>query len=268
MPLSQLVPGLNFCRDTSETELLSPSPMPGIREPAHQMIAQVTDELKYTTYRVNLTTEGAILHADPNVVKTVIDCLESRHDLTHQTLTLPPGTAGTRSKSSSPTNPRLPSDGFKVEVDSYEPFIHLLNKVVDGANQCISASHLGGLRFHRFWNEAKGRYGYAQGLKPDCVGIIGELPTGTKDLDLSWKDIEVTIESKMTVPQMVHQSALYTRFCLLNNLRRFFAFGIGLHITTLDVYVFVFHRSGFSSSPPLKLTTEEGFQAVRRLPFE
>jgi hypothetical protein len=37
------------------------------------MIARVTDELKNATYRVDLTTEGAILHTDPNTVKAVID---------------------------------------------------------------------------------------------------------------------------------------------------------------------------------------------------
>jgi hypothetical protein len=124
----------------------------------------------------------------------------------------------------------------------------------------MSTSHLSGLRFHHFGNEAKERYGRAMGLKPDSVGIIGKLPTGTDDSELSWEDVEVIVESKRTVRQMVQQSGMYTRLCLLNNLRRFFALGIGLHFTTLDVYVFVFHRSGFSSSCPLKLTTEEGFR--------
>jgi Fungal protein kinase len=221
------------------------------------MIARVTDELKNATYRVDLTAEGAILHTDPNTVKAVIDCLESHHKLTHETLKLPLGTANPRSKSSA-TNPRFPSDGFKDEDDSYEPLVHLLNKVIDAANQCMSASHLSGLRFHHF---GKG-YGIVKGLELDGVGIIGELPTGTEEL--SWEDIEVIVESKRTVRQMVHQSGMYTRFCLLNNLRRFFALGIGLHFTTSDVYVFVFHRSGFSSSRPLKLTTEEGFTGLVR----
>ncbi|KAI0269007.1 hypothetical protein BGY98DRAFT_315765 [Russula aff. rugulosa BPL654] len=63
---------------------------------------------------------------------------------------------------------------------------------------------------------------------------------------------------------MVQQSGMYTRFCLLNNQRRFFSFGIGLQFTTLDIYIFVSHRSGFSSSRPLKLTTEEGFKGLVR----
>jgi hypothetical protein len=258
-----LIPGSNFYHDSSAAESPSPSSMPGSQErlpqPVYQMIAQVTDELKNATYKVDLTAEGAILHADPNIVKAVIDHLESHHRLTHGTLKLPPGTANPRSKSSA-TNPRLPSDGFEDEDDSYEPLVHLLNKVIDAANQNMSASHLSGLRFHHFRNEVKGRYGFAKGLKPDGVGIIGELPTGTENSELSWEDIEVIVESKRTVRQMVQQSGMYTRFCLLNNLRRFFALGIGLHFTTLDVYVFAFHRSGFSSSRPLKLTTEEGFR--------
>jgi hypothetical protein len=87
----------------------------------------------------------------------------------------------------------------------------------------MSASHLSGLRFHHFGKEVKGRYGCAKGLKPDGVGIIGELPTGTEDSELSWEDIEVIVESKRTVRQMVQKSGMYTRFCLLNNLRRFLA---------------------------------------------
>jgi hypothetical protein len=208
-------------------------------QPVYRVIARVTDELKYSTYRVDLTAEGAILHSDPNIVKAVIDCLESRHKLTHGTLKLPPGTANPRSKSSV-TNPRLPSDGFKDEDDSYEPLVHLLNKVIDAANQCMPASHLSGLRFHDFGKEVKGRYGRVKGLKPDSVGIIGELPTGTEDTELSWEDIEVIVESKRSVWQTAQQSGMYTRLCLLKNLRRFFALGIGLHFTTLDLYVFVF----------------------------
>ncbi|KAF8486618.1 hypothetical protein F5888DRAFT_206999 [Russula emetica] len=191
------IPGSNFYHDTGAAESPSPSSMSGSQErlpqPVYQMIAQVTDELKNATYRVDLTAEGAILHADPNIVKAVIDHLESRHKLTHGTLKLPPGTANPRSKSSA-TDPRLPSDGFEDEDDSYEPLVHLLNKVIDAANQCMSASHLSGLRFHHFGNEVKGRYGFAKGLKPDGVGIIGELPTGTENSELSWEVIEVIVE--------------------------------------------------------------------------
>jgi hypothetical protein len=263
--------GLDFYHNSSAADSESASPSrastPGIQEhlhrPVYQMMARVTDELKNATYRVDLTTDGAILHADPNIVESVIDCLASRHNLTHGTLQLPPGTADPGSTSSA-TNPRLPSDGFKDEVDSYEPLVHLLNKIINVANQCISASHLSGLGFHHFGKEAKARYGCAKCLKPDGVGIIGELPTGAEDSDLSWEDIEVIVESKRTVRQMVQQSGMYTRFCLLNNQRRFFSFGIGLQFTTLDIYIFVSHRSGFSSSRPLKLTTEEGFKGLVR----
>jgi hypothetical protein len=249
MPFSQpdsqpyiQIPGLDPYHDSSADELLSNSSMPGSQKhlprPVYQMRARVIDELKNATYRVDLTAERAILHADPNIVKAVIDCLESRHDLTHiTTLKLPPGIANPRNESSA-TNPRLPSDGFEDEDDSYEPLVHLLNKVINAAGQCMSTSHLSGLRFHHFGNEAKGKYGRAEGLTPDGIGIIGELRTGMEDSELSWEDIEVIVESKRTVRQMVQQSGMYTRFCLLNNQRRFFALGIGLHFTTLDVYVF------------------------------
>jgi hypothetical protein len=155
MPLSHpgseprtLIPDLTFHDDSCATESPSPSPIPGSQErlpqPEYQMIARVPDELKNATHRADLTAEGAILHTDPNTVKAVIDCLESHHKLTHETLKLPPGTANPRSKSSA-TNPRFPSDGFKDEDDSYEPLVHLLNKVIDAANQCMSASYLSGL---------------------------------------------------------------------------------------------------------------------------
>ena len=262
-----LNPGPAFYRDICAVESPSLSSMPGSQEPlpqhVHQMIARVTDELKNATYRVDLTAQGSILHVDANTVKAVIDCLESRHDLTHEKLKLPPGTANPKSRSSA-INPRLPSGGYKDENDSYEPLVHLLNKVIDAADQCTSlaASYLRGLRFHHFGREVEERYGSSKGIKPDGVGIIGTLPTGTKAL--SWENIKVIVESKRTVTQIVQQSGMYMCSCLLNDQKRFFALGIGLHFTTLDAYVFVFHRSGLSSSRPLKLTTEEGFKGLVR----
>ena len=228
MPISQCnsepcyIPILasNFHYNFGAAETPSPSAILGTQEhlpqPVNQMIARVTDELKDATYKVDLTARGAILYADPNIVNAVIDCLQSYHNISHGTLNLPPGTANPRSKSSA-TDPRLPSDGFEDENDSYEPFVHLLNKIIDAANQCVSASHLSGLQFHQFGKELKGRYGCAKGLGPDGVGIIGELPTGTEGSELSWEDIEVIVESKRTVRQMVQQSGMHTQFCLLNN---------------------------------------------------
>ena len=58
----------------------------------------------------------------------------------------------------------------------------------------------------------KERYCCARGFKPDGVGIIGDLPIGMKDSELSWEDIEVIVESKRTVRKMVQQSGMYTVF--------------------------------------------------------
>ncbi|KAF8488604.1 hypothetical protein F5888DRAFT_1595076, partial [Russula emetica] len=90
--------------------------------------------------------------------------------------------------------------------------------------------------------------GSHKGLKPDGVGIIGELSTGTKETakgpELSWEQIEFSVESKASIRDMVRQSGTYARCCLLSNQRRFFALGIGFHYKKLEAYVFVFHRSG------------------------
>ena len=116
-----LIPGLTFYRDARASATESPSTplmlysQERLPRPGDQMMARVTDELKNVTYRVDLTAEGAILHMDPNTVKAVIDCLESHHKLTHETLKLPPGTANPRSKSSS-TDPRLPSDALRTKM--------------------------------------------------------------------------------------------------------------------------------------------------------
>lgn len=228
--------------------------MPGSQEPRLQskMKALVKEELKHAAFFADLTGEGAILHANPDTVETVIRRMES----TFRRLT--------SGGNSSPTDPRLPSNGrdFKHENQTYDPLVHLLNKIVDAANQSMSPSQLKGLRFHCFGKEVKGIYGSDKSLKPDGVGIIGELPMKTKEL--SWGGIEVVIESKRSVSEMVSQCGTYARCLLVDNLRRFFALGIGFHFTTLDVYVFIFHRSGLSSSRPLKLTTEEGFVGLVR----
>jgi hypothetical protein len=48
----------------------------------------------------------------------------------------------------------------------------------------------------------------------------------------------------------------------LSNQRCFFSLGIGFHYKKWEAYVFIFHRSGLSSSPPLKLTTVEGLKGL------
>jgi hypothetical protein len=150
------------------------------------------------------------------------------------------------------------------EPQSHDPLAHLLNQIIDAANRYVPQSQLSGLRFHRFGGEVKEIYGSHRSLKldPDGVGIIDELSTRTeepadseeptKKPQLSWDQIEIIVKSKASVRYMVRQSGTYARCCL----------GIGFHYRKSEAYVFVFHRSGPSSSRQLKVTTDEGFKGL------
>jgi Fungal protein kinase len=211
------------------------------------------DELKGRTYFVDLTAEDGILHADPTIVASVTNSLSTTLG------------ALTSAGASSATDPRLPAGGFSTEIPSYEPVTHLINKVIDTAKPYILQSHLSGLRFHPFGREVKEIYGSHKRLKPDGVGIIGDLPIETNEAKkpvLSWEQVEVAFESKGSVKDMVRQSATYARCCALSNQRRFFSLGIGFHFRKLEAYFFAFHRAGLSSSRPLKVTTSEGFKGL------
>ena len=225
-----------------------------------KMKALIEEELKGATYYVDLTAGDGILHGDPRTVEAVIYSLRT----TFQALT--------SGGHSSTTEPRFPVNGFLHECQSYEPFAHLLNKIIDTASRRMRRSQLSGLHFHPFRGEVKETYGSHKGLKPDGVGIIGELSTKTKkhtkksakEPEFSWEQIEVNVESKASVRNMIRQSGTYARFCLSGNQRSFFSLGIGFHYKKLEAYVLVFHRSGLSSSRPLKLTTSEGFKGLVR----
>ena len=222
-----------------------------------------SDELKYATYFVDLTEKDRILYADPRIVDTVITDLQA----TFQTLT-----SGGNSESSA-ANPRLPETSFFCETEPYEPLSHLLNKIIDTASPYISQSHLRGLRFHPFGGEVNEIYGCQRRLKPDGVGIIGDLPRPKEPTDetarrglrkrvISWNQIEVVFESKANVKDMVLQSGSYARLCMLSNQRRSFSLGIGFQYKALEAYVFVFHHAGLSSSRALNISTQEGFNGL------
>jgi len=215
-------------------------------------------KLKTATYYVDMTNEDGILHADPRTVEVVINKLGT----TFQTLT--------SGGDSSATDPRFPVNGFLHRAQSYKPLAHLLNKIIDAANQYVPQSPLSGLRFHPFGEEVKETYGSHKPLKPDLVGIIGELSTGTEEVaedpakkpSLSWEQIEVNVESKGSIRDVVRQSGTYARCCVLSNRRRFFSLGIGFHYEKVEAYVFSFHPAGLSSSHPLRLGTREGFNGL------
>ena len=130
----------------------------------------------------------------------------------------------------------------------------------------------------------KDTYGSHKGLKPDGIGILDEVLTEmeevaeeppaeteelaevppAQELKLYWEQIEVTVESKATLKDMVRQSGTYARCCILSNQRCFFTLGIGFLYNKLEAYIFAFHRSGLSSSRPLNLKTAEGFKGLVR----
>lgn len=165
------------------------------------------DELKGATYQVDLTAEGAFFHVDTEIVQAVLNRLRSDHNLTAETLT----TGG----HSSPANPRLPRDGFGSKSDSYDPLVHLLNKIIAATYERMG-SYLSDLCFHCFGKEAYAKYGRYEGLKPGAIGLIGYLPT---ERNVSWKDIEIIIGSESAAKPIVQQAATYARCCLINNLR-------------------------------------------------
>ena len=249
-----LTRGLTFYRNSCANISATPSLLQEIPEtqPQPKVKLPIEDELKDATYYVDLTTEDGILHADPRTVEAVIESLGTTFEALNS------------GGDSSATDPRLPVNGFHHQSQSYKPLIHLLNKIINTANQSMPRSQLNELRFHSF----KETYGSHKGLKPDGVGIIGELSTKAKnaaeDPELFWEQIEVNVKSSPSIKDMVRKSGTYARCCLLNNQRRFFALGIGFHYKKLEAYVFVFHRSGLSSSRPLKLTTSEGFKGLVR----
>ncbi|KAI0271218.1 hypothetical protein BGY98DRAFT_203199 [Russula aff. rugulosa BPL654] len=262
-PLVPAIPGLtppyNSTHSVSESESVTPSSQQGSQETRRQskMKALIERELKGATYYVDLTTEDGILHADSRIMEAVNDSLRATF------------LALTSGGHSSATKPRFPVNRFSRETRSYRPLVHLLNKIIDTASRYMPRSQLSELRFHPFGGEVKETlaYGSHGGLKPDGVGIIGKLSTKrkksakkpAKEPELSWGQIEVFIESKSSVKKVLRKSGTYARCSLFGNPRRFFSLGIGFDYKKMEAYVLVFHRSGLSSSRPLKLTTREGF---------
>ena len=216
--LANALPG-TFCCDT--TAIISPAPslLPVSQEARsqHETKALIEEELRDVTYQVDFTAKGGILHADPKMVQAVNNKLRATFK------------ALISGGSSSVTKPRFPGRRFTREARSYEPLVHLLNKIVDTTNRCIpqsQQSQLRGLRFLPFAGEIKEAYGSHRGLKPDGVGVVDRPQTKQKKSEksveepipkLSWGDIEVFIESKSSVKDMIRQSGTYARCCLFGN---------------------------------------------------
>jgi hypothetical protein len=221
------------------------------------------DELRDATFYVDLTGENGILRADSEIVNAVIADLGT----TFRELT--------SGGDSSETHPRLPTP-FNDETESYKPLADLLNKIIATVNSHIlSPSLLRDLRIHPFGYEINEILGSQKPLKPDVVGVIGDLPTKTSveqtagrrakkspSYDVLWKLVHLVIESKLSIRDMLRQLATYARCCLLCDQRRFFSLGIGFQYKTFELYVYAFHHAGLSSSRPLKIKTADGFKGL------
>jgi hypothetical protein len=218
-------------------------------------------KLRGATFFVDLTAQGSIFYAEPNDVHDVLSRLQQQCHITTDTLF----GGGVSSES----NPRFPPEIFNQKTHSFEPLMHLLNAILcvteetmhppaascKGPPQC----YLSCLRFHGDDIEVSGKFD--DPLKLHGLGTLGELPAGGK---IFWEDVEVTIVVSSRIDVLVQKAATHARCSLLNNKRRFFAISIGFDYSTLEVYFFVFHRSGLSSSRPLPLRTQQGFQDIAK----
>lgn len=220
-------------------------------------------ELRGATFCVDLTAQGSIFYAEPNDVRDVLSRIQQQCHLTTDALF--------GDGISSETNPCFPPQGFDQETRSFKPLVHLLNSILHvtketlrppsgvASSKGLPQCYLSRLRFHSHEVEVIDKY--ADPLKLHGLGILGELPAGKK---IFWEDVEVTIEVSSQIDALVQQAATHARCSLLNNKRRFFSTSIGFNYRTLEVFFFVFHRSGLSSSRPLPLRTQQGFQDIAK----
>jgi hypothetical protein len=110
--------------------------------------------------------------------------------------------------------------------------MHLLNKFIAISGEFLpTGSHLRELRFRQLGKGVQEKYGCANDLKPkpEGVGLLSELPTRRK---ASWD--EVFLKTQNDINEMVQQAATYARCSLLDDLRRFFALGIGFNHRSLE----------------------------------
>jgi len=220
-------------------------------------------ELRGATFCVDLTAQGSIFYAEPNDVRDVLSRIQQQCHLTTDTLF--------GDGISSESNPRFPPQGFDQETDSFKPLVHFLNAILHVTKETLRPTaevasykglpqcYLSSLRFHSHDVEVIDKYG--DPLRLHGLGILGELPAGGK---IPWEDVEVTIEVSGPIDALIQQAAIHARCSLLNNKRRFFAISIGFNHITLEAFFFVFHRSGLSSSRPLSLRTQQGFQDIAK----
>ena len=227
----------------------------------HELDGQLLNRLRSATFYVDLTAQGAIFHAEPSDVRAVLNRIQQQYHLTNDTL-LEDGI-------SSDSNLLFRPLGSDQKTHPSRRLLHLLNTIISVTKEtlhppaqpasckCLPQCYLSRLCFHSHDIEVVGNY--MDPLKPHGVGLLGGLSADGK---IFWEDVEVIVEVNDQIDALVQQAAMGARCSLLNNNRRFFAISIGFNYRTLDVYFFVFHRSGLSSSRPLSLKTQQGFQDV------
>jgi hypothetical protein len=217
------------------------------------MQAAILNELKDTTFTVDLTAHGAPLQADPEDIQEVFDHLRDNCRLTHMTLFS--GNMSTKDA------PRLPPSGFGVVSESYDPLTHLLNTIVRAANSCLAGPrYLEALHFYHHSVEMREKIDSDTHLKPDMLGLCHshtpDEPT------IPWNDVTVFIEVKSQLIEAVKRLATYAHCHLALERRRSFTIAIAICRKQLTLHFICFHRSGISASPALHLDKEDGFRSV------
>jgi hypothetical protein len=210
----------------------------------------ILHEFGRATFLVDLTAEGAPLHADLNEVQEVLNHLRHRN-ITHHTLL--------GNDDSTEGAPRLPLKGFSTELKSYGPLTHFLNIIVRTAEECLAPRYLTGLRFRLHGVEMRDTYDSLKPLKPDILGLVHSPPDQQK---ISWNDVVITIEVKKNELELIQQSSTYARCYLAADRRRSFSITIAIDHNKLRFRFLVFHRSGMSSSHEISLHSEAGFQSI------
>jgi hypothetical protein len=231
-----------------------PAGSPTSSQPEAEMKDKIPREFECVTFVDDLTAQGAPLQADPNDVQRVLDHLRDNCELTHVTLF--------SDGNSTAEDPRLPFNGFTVETGSYEPFAHLLNRIVHSANLClISPRYLEALRFYPSGSEILEKLDSGKPLKPDILGLLRSCTP--QEPKVSWNDVAVFIEVKAhLLVDTVKQLGTYARIHLTFNRRRSFSIAMSFHHKELTLRFLCFHRSGISTSTQLHLCTGDGFRSL------
>ena len=229
-------------------------PCSGLRSITSQADLQ---ELKGATFTVDLTAQGAPLHADQHDVQRVFDHLRDNCSITHETLF----SGDPQNLNSTEDAPRLPSTGFTAEAISYKPLTHLLNAIVLAANSHLTGPrYLQALHFDPHGLEMRDNVDSGKlSLKPDILGLLCSPTPG--EPNISWKDVVVIIEVKSGLVNATKQLATYIRNHLVDR-RRSFSIAVHFDHEELTLRFLCFHRSGLSTSLPLHIQREDGFRSV------